>query len=650
VKIDGASIGAIPKTSTSAPLNPYEANPTTVSTSLLLAAGTHTVSIDAGNLGAGSIDDFSWDDLVLRFTGTAASGAPGFFNAVDVNDDVLLGQIETKIAGDAFTLDLYALTGLGTGQLTTHAGAATVELLNAASNSGVTDIYGCNADWSVVESLGTVNFTGGFTQVSGTFPTYGLKEARIKVTDSGTGAAGCSLDAFAIRPATLEVVASQLDEDSPGTASTLANAGSSGLPRHRAGTPFTITVTGKASGGATATNYDGTPMDWTETAIAPATIAGDLSISAWNNASGGSRSTDTAVYDEVGAVALAFTDTTWASVDADDTLPANRYIIGTANVGRFIPDHFLLTEGALTPACAAGAGDFSYLGSTLQWATATTLTARTYDNPSTPADESTTTLNYAGDDLSKLPGTLGQPAYAVYDDPAIAGTPTLSIAGLSAPTIGTAAAGVATVTLPALLFERALIGAFQAEIQVTLPAFTDSDGIAPDTYTLGAASAGDGIAFAGTGSPKLQRFGRLYFEPRYGSDRLPMDVPLRAEYFDGVSFAHNADDACTALSAADVTLGQILADGTYSSAALGGQTHSVNGAGNGRWTVTLTAPLQSGRAHLEIPDSSNPSYVHALLLDDADTDGFDDNPQRVVYFGLHDQDEQWIYQRDATAD
>ena len=642
VKIDGTSIGAIPKTSTSSPLNPYEANPTTVSTSLLLAAGTHTVSIDAGNLGPGSIDDFSWDDIVLRFTSTAASGAPGFFNAVDVGDGVLLGQIETKVAGGAFTLDLYALTGMGTGQLTTHSGPATVELLNAADSSGVTDLYGCNANWSLVTSLGAVNFTGGFAQVSGTFPVAGLKEARIKVTDSGTGAAGCSLDSFAIRPATLEVVASQLDEDSPGTATTLANTATSGLPRHRAGAPFTITVTGKASGGATATSYDGTP-DWTEALVAPATVAGNLTITTWNGASGGARSTDTAVYDEVGAVTLAFTDSTWANVDADDTDPANRQITGTASIGRFIPDHFLLNAGTLTPTCAAGANDFSYLGSTLQWATATTLTARTYDDPGTPAVEGTTTQNYAGSDLSKLPGTLGQPTYAVYDDPAIPGTPTLSIAGLSAPTIGTATLGVANVTLPALVFDRTLVGAFQAEIQITLPAFTDTDGVAPKTLVLGSATAGNGIAFSGTGSPKSQRFGRLYFEPRYGSDRLDMDVPLRAEYFDGVSFMHNADDACTSLSTADVAF-----------AGLAGQTHSVSPVmgSNGLWTVTITAPnpTAQGPATLQIPAAGNLTYTHALMLDDVDTDGFDDDPQRTVYFGLHAQEERWIYQRDATAD
>lgn len=627
VQVDGTQVGTLSA----------NGNPLTLTTSLLLGAGAHTLRVTSGTL-SGQRDDFSWDATILRFSEAGSSGTPGFFNAVDVGDGVLAGQIETKVAGGAFTLDLYALDALGTGQLVTYAGTATVELLNAASSSGATDVYGCNADWTLAQNLGSVTFAGGYAQVSGTFLTAGLKEARIKVTDS-TGAAGCSLDNFAIRPASLAVVATHGTDSTAGITEALNQAGSSGGPVHRAGAPFTITVTGKAADGVTtATSYDGTP-DWTETLVAPATVAGELAISGWNNAANGSRSTDVARYPEVGAVTLAFTDTTWANVDADDTAAGDRAISGSATAGRFIPDHFKVTEGTLAPACTAGAADFSYLGSTLQWATPTTLTARTVDDPGVAGDQSTTTVNYAGD-LEKLPASLGQPTYAVYDDPAIPGTPALDIAGLSVPTIPAVVAGVATLTLPALEFARALVGAFDAEIQIDLPAFADSDGVAPEetpNVVLGAATAGGGVAFAG--GFKSQRFGRLYFEPRYGSDRLPMDVPLRAEYFDGVGFVQNTADACTALSTGDVALTPV-----------GGQTHSVTATGNGQWTVTLTAPMQNGAATLEIPDTSNPSYVHALLLDDADTDGFDDNPRGVVHFGLHGQHERWIYQRDATAD
>lgn len=627
VKVDGIQVGTLTTTG----------NPVTFSTSLLLAAGTHTLTVTSGTL-LTLRDDMSWDSTILRFSNATASGSPGFFNAVDAGDNLLTGQIETKVAGGAFTLDLYALTGLGTGQLVTYNGTATVDVLNASNSSGLTDIYGCNASWTVAQSFGPVAFSGGYAQLSSTFLTAGLKEARIRVTDTTSGAQGCSLDNFAIRPASLAVVATHGTDATAGITEALAQVASSGTPVHRAGAPFTITVTGKASDGTTtATSYDGTP-DWTEAFIAPATVAGELTISAWNAASLGSRSTDVAKYSEVGAASLTFTDTAWASVDADDTAAAQRAVSGTANVGRFIPDHFLVTEGTLGPVCTAGPTDFSYLGSTLAWATATTLTARTMDDTTVAGDQSTTTQNYAGD-LEKLPASLGQPTYAVYDDPAIAGTPALDVAGLSVPTIPSVTAGVATVTLPPLKFTRALVGAFNAEIQVDIPAFTDSDGVAPEEspLVLGSATAGGGVAF--TGGFKSQRFGRLYFEPSYGSDRLPMDVPLRAEYFDGIAFVQNSEDACTSLSTSDVALTPVAA-----------QTHSVSADGTGVWKVTLTAPMQAGAAILEIPDSGNPTYAHELLLDDVDADGFDDNPQRTVYFGIRGQEERWIYQRDATAD
>ena len=627
VLLNGSSIGSL-----TADGNPFTL---AVAGSPLLATGTHTLRVESGLLGF-QRDDFSWDGIILAFTTTAASGAPGAFTAVDLNDPVLTGSLRTKTAGATTTLDLYALNAFGTAQDTSFAGLATVDILNAANSSGTTDVYGCNSAWTLFQTLGSATFAGGKAQVTAVMPTAGLKEARIRVTDVLTNKQGCSLDNFAIRPASLAVVATHGTDSTAGITEVLNQVGTSGGPVHRAGAPFTITVTGKASGGViTATNYDGTP-DWAEAVIAPATVPGELAIGTWNSASNGSRSTDVARYPEVGAVTLTFTDSTWANVDADDTVAGDRTITGAANVGRFIPDHFKVTEGTLTPAC--GAGGFSYLGSTLEWATSPTLTARTVDDTTVTGDQSTTTANYAGD-LEKLPDSLGQPTYAAYDDPGIPGTPTLDVAGLSVPTIPGVTAGVATVTLPPLKFARALIGAFNAEIQVDVPAFADSDGVAPEEspLVLGSASAAGGVAFAG--GFKSQRFGRLYFEPSYGSDRLPMDVPLRAEYFDGIAFVPNSDDACTSLSTSDVALTPVA-----------GQTHSVTANGTGIWKVTLTAPMQAGAATLEIPDTGNPTYAHELLLDDIDADGFDDNPQRTVYFGLRGQEERWIYQRDATAD
>lgn len=615
ILVDGSQIGTL---SNGDPLT------LTLANSLLLLAGAHTLRLESGTLSS-QRDDFSWDDIVLVFADVTASGTPGFFNAVDTGANAITGSITTKVAGGAVTLDLYALNGFGTGQNTSYTGLATVEVLNAADNSGTTDVYGCNSAWTVAQTLpGTVIFVAGYAAAAGTFLDAGLKQARIRVTDTATGAAGCSIDDFAIRPANFLVEPSHGSETTAGTTTPLTNAGASGLPRHRAGQPFTLVATARTAAGAAVTNYDGTP-EASAAALAPATTSGSIGAGTWGAAVNGVRRTDTAEYSEAGPVRITLKDTTWANVDADDTAASQREFSGTADAGRFIPDHFRVTEGTLAPACAAGG--FSYLGSTLTWATpAVTLTAESADN--------TTTLNYEGA-LETLPDALGQPAYA-----ALAGT--LDTAGLSAPAIGTPAAGTATITLDPLKFVRSLIGAFDAEIRVEFPVFTDDDGVTPaeSPIVLGALTAGGGVGF--TGNARSQRFGRLNFEPRYGSERLPLAVPLRAEYYDGVTFQHNAADACTSLATADVTL-----------AGIGGQTHSVSAAGNGLWTVTLTAPNTPGQATLSVDLASpplTPTVAYPLLQADADGDGtYAEDPTGTATFGIYSQDQRWIYQREVVG-
>ena len=619
--------------------------PLTLANSLLLLAGSHTLRVESGSF-SGQRDDFSWDDIVLVFADVSASGTPGRFNAVDTGAGAVAGSITTKVAGGVFTLDLYALNGFGTGQDSSHAGLATVHLLDASDSSGTVDVYGCNSQWSEVQSLGTATFAAGYAALAGTFPNAGLKEARIRVTDSATGAQGCSIDNFAIRPANFLVEPSHDSEETAGLTAALTNTGDSGLPRHKAGRPFTIVATARSASGATVTNYDGTPVV-TPTAIAPATTHGALTV-AWSTVSPGVLRTDSASYSDVGPVTIRLEDATWAGVDSDDTLPGTSTFSGEVGAGRFIPDHFKVTPGELAPACAAGDDDFSYLGDTLNWASAAvTLTAVAYD--STPADDSDnpTALNYEGT-LAKLPATVDAPAYAVYDDPAIAGIPALDTTGLADPVaVGAAAGGSATIGLPALSFVRALVGAFDAEIGIEFPAFADSDGVAPTggQVVLGTDTAGGGVAF--TDGAKSQRFGRLYFVPAYGSELRPLVVTLRAEYFDGVTFRHNADDACTVLGQSNIKLTAI--DGTDDGTT---QSHLLNSAGNGLWTVEVSAPnpTDQGTATLAM-DPASPPAGYAQLLADTDNDGtYAEDPTGIATFGLYAQQERWIHQREVVGD
>jgi hypothetical protein len=621
VKVDGTTIGTLANTG-----DPYETNPTTVSRNLLLDVGTHTVTVDAGNLAPSSIDDFSWDAIILRFADATSAGTPGFFNAVDTLGGVISGSIKTKTAGGLATLDLYALDGTGTAQLVTYSGTTTVEVLDASNNSGATDVYGCNSAWTAAQTLGTsVVFIGGKATLAATLLDAGLKEARIRITDNSTNARGCSLDNFAIVPASLEVVATHATESTPGTAALLDNTTTAGTVIHRAGREFSITVTGKTALGATVTNYDGTP-DLIATPIAPATNMGDLLSGSWGSASGGSRRTDQATYDEVGGVTIKAEDTTWASVDADDTDPDDRKFSGVVDAGRFVPDHFRVVDGALSPSCTNGTSGFSYLGSTLFWASpAVKLVAENAANE--------TTQNYTAGALLRLSTTeIGTPTYTA---PVGALSTVDSIVDITAP-----APGEVAINLPELVFARNLIGAFDANILIQFPDFDgDKDGIKATEDPLQLGETG-GVAF--TNGLKSQRFGRLYFEPKYGSELLPMKVSLRAEYFDGAAFVLNADDTCTSIQQAHVGF-----------TGLPGQSHVVApvGPNNGLWTVTIQPPNPSTQGTATLKLDLPTAVPYPLLADDTSGDGvYAEDPERDVYFGLHAQDEKWIYQRDVTGD
>ena len=76
---------------------------------------------------------------------------------MDVGGAALTGSVQTKVAGDVFTLDLYAINGFGTGQNIAYTGAATVQVLNAADSSGAVDVYGCRSSWSATGASSTTS-------------------------------------------------------------------------------------------------------------------------------------------------------------------------------------------------------------------------------------------------------------------------------------------------------------------------------------------------------------------------------------------------------------------------------------------------------------------------------------------------------------
>lgn len=331
----------------------------------------------------------SVDHMPIKVSFTIATVLnPGDFNTYDIGTTpagALDGKIQTKVAGQAFSLDITALNVAKTALLTTYTQTVKVELLNASSG-GVLDTNNCNAGWATIKTLTNQTFTGsaagagndvtvtgsaGRHRVTNIVENNAWREVAVRVSYPATGTPttiGCSTDHFAIRPASFGGLSvSDSDWQSAGTARSLVNTGASGGVMHKAGQPFTVqaSAVNAAATPAVTTNYAATPI--AVSCVGTATAGVNVCNSAGNLLPvGASACTGTACigtpdvltlvaavsgvlnfavsYSDVGSFTLQLQDTTFAAVDAADGTPADctgLYVCSsTLNVGRFVPDHF----------------------------------------------------------------------------------------------------------------------------------------------------------------------------------------------------------------------------------------------------------------------------------------------------------------------
>ncbi|MDE3207749.1 MAG: PKD domain-containing protein, partial [Pseudomonadota bacterium] len=183
---------------------------------------------------------------------------PGLYDAVETGASPQT-PIHTKIAGEAFSLDILATNSNGTIN-TTYTGTAKVEVVNAMTSSVC-------ANMTAIQQLGNIKFTKNQERipVSMTIPNS-WQDLRLRMTELNnkgrpTGNQACSSDAFAVRPAQLVFSVTDNTWMTPGTVHVLNTASSTGGPIHKAGRPFTVTAT--AYNGAptpqVTTNYQGSP-------------------------------------------------------------------------------------------------------------------------------------------------------------------------------------------------------------------------------------------------------------------------------------------------------------------------------------------------------------------------------------------------------
>lgn len=466
--------------------------------------------------------------------------------------------IYTKVAGQAFSLDILALATDGT-IATGYNKTVAIELVDAGSSTT------CSA-MSVLQSAGSYTFTGsGVGKDNGrhtqafNYPNA-ARNVRVRSKDnSATPITACSTDNFAIRPSTITVLVQDFDARTAGTSRTLNNGTAVGGLVHNAGRPFTVTSTAYNAAGTPAitTAYDGTPAAQLSACSGTACTSsfGTFNVGVTSFTSGVLTSA-LATYSDVGAFNLQLQDTSFAAVDAADTAGActasGRYVCSPViQVGRFIPDHF---DTVLTQGCTAG--NFTYSGQPFT----VTVSAKNFGGATTPLYTSgvlanAVTLSNAGVTTNLSGNTLAATAFA---------------AGLGVATPTYAFSNV--LTAPLALVARAVE--------------TSADAVTSSGATEGTTSI---------------RSGRVRLSNGYGSELLALPVPLAVEYWNS-GWVVNTADTCTVIAAS-----QFAWDFPPGSAARPNNLNACESA------LTVTGSPPSFIVGLSAPGASNSGWADLTL-------------------------------------
>jgi hypothetical protein len=514
--------------------------------------------------------------------------------------------IPTQVAGtSAGTYYLRAVKTSTTTKAceTALAGASSVSFAYECNNPATcsaTDLMSVNGGTATTIARNNDGSVTSYTPVSMLFDANGnapfsfnfsdVGQVKLHVSKAAGGAllsalAGSS-NAFVVKPYgfTVSVTGNPAAADATGAAFV------------KAGASFSATVTATANGGAATPNYgkESTAEGVKLTAalvpglgltnlptLSNATIPGsEFGSGGMVVDANGIATVTNLAWNEVGIIRLTPSVADASYLGAGD-------VTGTvsANVGRFYPDHFTLSAGSITtrtdisPACSP-ASTFSYMNEPFQ--AGFTLTA------SGPSPGNATLLNYVSSATSanrfaKLATGSPIPAgfgFAYLNTATNLTTRVDSSLGITGDWAAGALAAVAT-----LGFTRAAApdGPYSAMKVGIAPA--DSDGVVLSVLNMDVtAPAGDDHAEVGE---TQIRFGRLRLLNAYGSELLPLRVPVRAEYFNVTNWTVNAADSCTSLLANAFFLsGGIAANTSASAVALS--------AGIGTLTLAKPSPVAAG--------------------------------------------------------
>lgn len=529
-------------------------------------------------------------------------GTAGGFSAIDeayssAVQSFLTGHIYTKLVGTAFKLKVAALANSQIQTTYAAGGTKNVSLKLVDNSDGMcgTDVTRATACASTACN-GKAAVSGGSQTLAYTSTDKGIKTTAsftlnsayanlVAVMTDGTTTA-CSIDSFAVRPTLFSSVTSSA-----------SNSALTGAPKFKADTDsFTLTATANAGG------YSGAPKVNTAAMSANGAgwVVGTLTPTVFANATPGastSVATGSFKYGEVGNFRLlgydpasdatsprGIYDDDWVTVDSVATkndcvagsysnskdadgkygclfglLDSGASTPNSVLFGRFVPDHFSYLGGGIKPFCAA-ATPFTYMGQPalgvayrLQAENGSGTVTRNYSqtlgypvsNPTLAAEDQA--VAHQGCDLaSRISGLASAQwvagVYALNDGDAN------NVPDSAAATFSRPAAPVDLTTASCAANRNSAGGPFWLlDLGVSM---TDSDaGAKLNLPDMDAASSGTcTTCTARKIGTTAVTYGRLWLNSAYGSEMLPLAVPVQAQYWTAAGWLKNGNDSCTALT------------------------------------------------------------------------------------------------------
>jgi len=314
----------------------------------------------------------------------------------------------------------------------------------------------------------------------------------------------------------------------------------------------------------------------------------------------------------------------------------------SASIGRFYPDHFVLSGPGITNRVAlGGGGSFTYMGEDL--GLSYTLTAK---NAATPIAATTENYSSAVNGFARL-DTPAELNYAAADT-------TLPFNLTSRLTTGVPVMswlnGVMVITDTARISRNTTAdGPFLLDIGLA-PVDEDLVKLASYDMDVDATPPNDHALIATT----QIRFGRISLSNTFGSELQALSMPLNAEYFNGTHFVPNFDDSLTPLTTAGFVLSSAIELGQTD-----GDVQVVAGKTS---QLTFNNALLAGNGGLSFcppgnpactPEAGNAGFIDVrldlstlpYLQFDWDGNGVVEDPLARATFGIFSGNSRQIYYR-----